>query len=316
MELSPQLRQLRDFYYKTALKLPPGQSMAHAPGLIDKPAFFNLDHLKQQLNNPLLMPGWFTLFWQGNQVDCTRALAHKVIQTAEVQFLNKAIIEEYLSHGASLVLEGLDILDPMINAMCGAIDAPHECVFSNAVAFFSQKGNEAYRGHFDTDDVLVIQLAGSKSWRVHERQAPRRVDGSEMTPAQMGPLQAELTMHAGDALYLRSGTPHSVATPGDYSLHIAFDICDRNVNAETALHLLTKEYDKDATWAYTPTAGVVDKLMALARGESFQRKVTELQAAQQANYKRARAAIGANRISALDRLIALDRTLDRNPPGN
>ena len=307
MELSPQLRQLRDFYYKTALKLASEQSMAHAPGLIDRPAFFTLEHLKQQLNNPLLMPGWFTLFWQGKQVDCRAALAHKVIQTAEVEFLNKAIIEEYLSHGASLVLEGLDILDPMINAMCGAIDAPHECVFSNAVAFFSQQGNEAYRGHFDSDDVLVIQLAGSKNWRIHERQAPRRVDASEMTPAQMGLLQAELTMHAGDALYLRSGTPHSVATPGDYSLHISFDICDRNVNAETAMHLLTKEYDKDATWAYTPTVGVIDKLMTLAQGEAFQRRVAELQAAQQANYKRARTAIGANRIDALDRLIEIER---------
>ncbi len=307
MELSPQLRQLRDFYYKTALKLPLEQSMAHAPGLIDKPTFFTLEHLKQQLNNPLLMPGWFTLFWQGKQVDCKPALAHKVIQTAEVQFLNKAIIEEYLAHGASLVLEGLDILDAGINAMCGAIDTPHECVFSNAVAFFSQKANEAYRGHFDTDDVLVIQLAGSKKWRIHERQAPRRVGGSEMTSAQMGPLQAELTLRAGDALYLRSGTPHAVETPGDYSLHIAFDICDRNVNAETALHLLIQEYDKDATWAYTPTTGVVDKLVSLARTPSYHARLAELQAQQQANYKRARTAIGTNRISALDRLIALDR---------
>ena len=306
MELSPQLRQLRDFYYKTALKLAPDQCMAHAPGLIRHPAFFTLEHLKQQLNNPLLMPGWFHLFWQGKQVDCTPALAHKVVQTSELQFLNKAIVEEYLSHGASLVLEGLDILDPGINALCAAIDTPHDCVFSNAVAFFSQQGSEAYRGHFDTDDVLVIHLAGQKKWRVHERQAPRRVDASEMTPAQMGPLHAEVTMRAGDALYLRSGTPHMVETTGDYSLHLSFDICDRNVNAETALHLLVQEYDRDATRAYTPTAEVVNKLAALSQGASFQARVAELQAAQQGNYKRARSAIGTNHVSALDRLIALE----------
>lgn len=306
MELSPQLRQLRDFYYKTALKLAPEQCMAHAPGLIGHPSFFTLDHVKRHLNNPLLMPGWFHLFWQGKQVDCSPAIAHKVIQTAEVQFLNKAIIEEYLSHGASMVLEGLDILEPAINAMCAAIDAPHECVFSNAVAFFSQKGGEAYRGHFDTDDVLVIHLAGEKTWRIHERQAPRRVDTSEMTPAQMGPLHAELTMRPGDALYLRNGTPHQVQTASDYSLHISFDICDRNVNAETALHLLMQEYDRDATRAYTPTADVMGKLTTLAQGAPFHARVRELQAAQQANYKRARSAIGANSVSALDRLIALE----------
>lgn len=249
-------------------------------------------------------------------MDCAPALAHKVIQTAELQFLNKGIIEQYLAHGASLVLEGLDILDPGINAMCSAIDTPHECVFSNAVAFFFQKGSEAYQGHFDTDDVLVIHLAGQKKWRIHDRQAPRRVDASELTPEQMGPLHAEITMRPGDALYLRSGTPHMVETTGEYSLHIAFDICDRNVNAETALHLLTQEYDKDSTRAYTPTAGVMDKLMSLAQGESFGLRVAELQAAQQANYKRARAAIGANRIRALDRLIELDARPTRKPDGN
>ena len=307
MELSPQLRQLRDFYYKTALKLPPDQFMARAPGLIDAPAFFTLEHLKQHLNNPLLMPGWFSLFWQGKQVDCRAALAHKVIQTAEIEFLNKGIIEEYLAHGASLVLEGLDLLDPAINAMCGAIDAPNECVFSNAVAFFSQQGSEAYRGHFDTDDVLVIHLAGEKKWRIHERQAPRRTGVSEMTPEQMGPLHTEVVMRPGDALYLRSNTPHLVETSGDYSLHISFDICDRSVNAETALHLLVKEYDLDSTRSYLPTAGVVDKLMTLARGAPFLRRVEDLQAAQKANYKKARAALGANRVSALDRLIALEQ---------
>ena len=61
MELSPQLRTLRDFYYKTAKKLPEGQDYVHAQGLIDKPSFFTLEHLKTHLNNPLLMPTWFKL---------------------------------------------------------------------------------------------------------------------------------------------------------------------------------------------------------------------------------------------------------------
>ena len=63
-------------------------------------------------------------------------------------------------------------------------------------------------------------------------------------------------------------------------------------------------------------AGVMDKLMSLAQGESFGLRVAELQAAQQANYKRARAAIGANRIRALDRLIELDARPTRKPDGN
>lgn len=305
-ELSPQLRQLRDFYYKTALKLPADQYFVRAEKLIDNPAFFTVEHLKQHLNNPMLMPNFLALMYQGKKVDLAPAVGHKVIQAAEVPFLNKGILEEYLSHGASLVLEGIDILQPDINAFCAALDAPHDCVMSNAVAFFSQKGNEAYRGHLDLDDVVVIQLGGRKKWRIYERQAPRRVDMFELPPEKMGPLVAEFEALPGDALYMRSKTPHLVETVGDYSLHLSFDICDRNVTPETALHMLMAEFDRDASPSYTPTPGVLGKLMAHAGSSAYQARLAELQAKQKENYKRARAMLGANRVNALDRWIALE----------
>lgn len=305
-ELSPQLRQLRDFYYKTGLKLPPEEYFVRGQGVMPAPAFFTLEHLKQHLNNPMLMPQYLSLMWQGKRVDLTPAVGHKVIQAAEVQFLNKGILEEYLAHGASLVLEGIDLLQPDVNDMCAAIDAPHDCVVSNAVAFFSQKGNEAYRGHLDLDDVLVIHLAGRKKWRLYERQSPRRADMFDLPPEKMGPLKAEFEMLPGDALYMRSKTPHLVETTGDYSLHMSFDICDRNVTPETALHLLMAEFDRDASPSYTPTPGVLDKLVAHAKSPAYLARVAELQAQQKENYKRARAMIGSNRVNALDRLIAME----------
>ncbi|MDB5807731.1 MAG: hypothetical protein JWN73_5053 [Betaproteobacteria bacterium] len=302
-ELSPQLRQLRDFYYKTALKLPAEQHYVRAEKLIDNPSFFTVEHLKQHLNNPMLMPNYLALMYQGKRIDLTPAMGHKVIQAAEVPFLNKGILEDFLSHGASLVLEGVDILQPDINAMCAAIDAPHDCVVSNSVAFFSQKGNEAYRGHLDLDDVLVVHLGGAKKWRIFERQNPRRVEMFDLPPEKMGKQVAEFEMLPGDALYMRSKTPHLVETSGDYSLHMSFDICDRNVTPETALHMLMAEFDGDASPSYTPTSGVMEKLVAHAGSPAYQGKVAELQAKQKENYARARAMLGSNRVSALDRWI-------------
>ena len=307
MELSPQLRLLRDFYYKTAQKLPGDRDFVHVSGLIDRPAFFTLEHLKAQLNNPLLLPTYFNLYWQGKKVDCTPAVGHKVIQAAEAPFLNKGILEEYLANGASLVLEGIDILDPMINAMCAAIDAANDSVLSNSVVFFSQaRGGEAYRGHLDTSDVLVVHLAGRKKWRIHCRQTPRWVDLNELTPERMGPLQAEIEMGPGDALFMKSFTPHLVQTAHDYSMHMSFDICDRRVNADTALNLLLGEYNNEAAPCYSPTGEVLNRLMTQAGEPAFRARVAELEAAQSENYKRARAMISANRINALDRLIAVE----------
>jgi len=290
MELTPQLRTLRDFYYTVALKTPVDKDFVHAPRLMDKPQFFTLEHLKRHLNNPLLAPAYFGLYWQGKKVDVTPAISHKVVQGTELQFLNKGIIEEYFSRGASVILEGLDLLEPTINAMCAAVDKPHDCVSSNSVVFFSQRRNELYRGHLDTDDVLVIHLAGSKQWRIYRRQAPRKANIAELPPDRMGELHAEIVLHPGDALFMRAGTPHIVETIADYSMHMSFDICDRQVNADTALRLLLQEYQKDSAACYSPTPVVMDKMMVHARGEAYVRQLAELQATQRENYRRARAA--------------------------
>jgi hypothetical protein len=307
MELSPQLKQLRDFYYKTALRLPVERNFVHAQGLIDRPAFFTLEHLKTHLNNPLLLPTYFSLYWQGERVDCQGAVGHKVIQASEAPFLNKGILQEYLANGASLVLEGVDILDAQINAMCAAIDNAGEGVLSNSVVFFSQaKGGEAYRGHLDTSDVLVVHLAGAKKWRIHARQKPRWIDLHELDPAAMGPLDAEIVMRPGDALFMRSYTPHQVATAHDYSLHMSFDICDRRINADTALHLLLEAYNRDAAPCYVDEARLLEQLATHAASAGFRKTLADLSAAQRENYKRARALLGSNRVAALDPLIAAE----------
>ena len=77
-------------------------------------------------------------------------------------FLDRRVLQHYLEQGAACVLEGLDILEAEINALAASLESAQATMFSNATAFFSQFGNEAYRGHLDTDDVLVIHVAGEK----------------------------------------------------------------------------------------------------------------------------------------------------------
>jgi ribosomal protein L16 Arg81 hydroxylase len=252
----------------------------------------------------MLMPPYFTLVSQGKRIDCSGAVGTKLVQGVEVPFLNKSVLDEHLAKGASLVLEGLDILEPAINDMCAAIDSVNECVFSNCVAFFSQRGGgEAYRGHVDADDVLVIHIAGQKKWRIHKRQPPRQVELNELPPEKMGPLQAELTLNPGDALFLRAGTPHQVETTGEHSLHLSFDIVDRNVDAATALDLLLHQYRRDSAPRYTSTDGVLQKLANQAAGSDFKSGVARLQSMHKENYARARTFFGSNRVRALDRWL-------------
>ncbi|MBL8377681.1 MAG: hypothetical protein JNM79_07435 [Burkholderiales bacterium] len=185
-------------------------------------------------------------------------------------------------------------------------------LFANSVAFFSQAaGGEAYSGHCDTADVLVVQLAGRKKWFIHKRQHPRWVDVSEMDAAARGPVQAEIVMEPGDALYLRSYTPHLVQTADDYSLHMAFDICDRRINADTALDFLLQRYNRDSAPTYAPTAVVLEKLAAHMNSPSFRDELDGLLTKHGESYKLARGMFGTNRVNALDRWIAREATRKR-----
>jgi hypothetical protein len=75
------------------------------------------------------------------------------------------------------VLEGLDILDPGVNAFASVLDKARPATFCNATAFYSQHWNEAYRGHVDTDDVLVMHVEGrSVALSRAPVPAPRRAD--------------------------------------------------------------------------------------------------------------------------------------------
>jgi hypothetical protein len=302
--LHPDLIPLLEFY--RAQRASPPASYAHAAGVIPNPEFFTVASLQRHLNNPLLSPDWVGVVARGQPVPLQPACFHKIVQQKRLFFMDKTVVDEHLRAGAAVALEGLDILDPVINAFATELDAGLPCALVNSVAFFSQAGNEAYRGHLDTDDVLVIHLSGEKRWRLFERQPTRRVDMSDLTPARMGRQIAEMVMRPGDALYVRSCVPHICDTVASHSLHLAFDLCDRIPQIDAMLHLATDQYFRACAEPYTPAPEVLDRFAAQLLTPEFKSQMskrTELARAEVAAFRVSRIG-GASRVSALDRFIS------------
>jgi len=312
-ELPPQLRLVRDFFFKQASALPPERSHLHHPGLIENQTIFRLEDLRRHLNNPFLHLEFLQIVDRGKLVDMQSARCVKVVQRRPIEFINRRVLQEHLEKGAACLLEGVDIVDSQVSLLAATLDRAHTCTFSNAVVFFSQRGNEAYRGHVDTDDVLAIHLGGTKKWRLYSRQAPRRSHLVELEGSEMGPLEAEIVMRPGDALFLRSGTPHQVETIGDYSLHLSFDLCDRAAGIESVLELLVKHYDRDALRPYGTAQEVLEKMTSLGRAETFKREFDALQQQRKSGYEEFRS-VAASRITFFDRLIESGEAASR-PPG-
>ena len=223
-KLHKELQALFDFYLKQRQNLP--EAFTYKAGVIDKPSFFTVADLQRHLNNPLLQPEWLYLKQDGVRVELEKFCFYKTVQNKQLNFIDKDVLNNEINKGAAVVLEGIDLLDAGINDFVARLDDSLPCVLSNAEVFFSQQDNEAYEAHCDADDVLVVQLAGKKTWNLYAPQQRRYANIQNLSDQQLGPVMQELTMRPGDALYLRAGVPHRCITNAPFSLHMSFDLVD------------------------------------------------------------------------------------------
>jgi hypothetical protein len=119
----------------------------------------------------------------------------------------------------------------------------------------------------------------------------------------MGAVDTELVMRPGDVMFLRSYTPHRVETLSPCSLHVSFDLCDRQPSVEMALQLLLAHYDRDSSTPLAPTQATLDKLFEHARSGGYGQDLAAMLAREKAGHAEFRALLAANNVRHLDRFI-------------
>ncbi len=222
--------------------------------------FLSLQDFQNMLNNPLLTPEWVQVKLSGKYYNFEGDLLCKAVQQHQLRFIDKTRLNELIEKGASVVLEGIDLQDPRINAVCAALERQYPCVLSNCVGFFSQLGSEAYAGHKDSDDVVVAQLSGQKKWRIYKRQSRQFVGSFPMSEEQMAPLVCEVVLEPGDIMFVRSSTPHRVETVGSHSLHLAFDLWDKTPSMTELMERALESYKLEPAAAYSPVGEVASAI--------------------------------------------------------
>ena len=272
-KLHKDLQALLDFYQKQ--RNDPPEIYRYGAGVINNPGFFTARELQQHLNNPLLRPEWVHVKRDGQRVELEKECFYKTVQGRKLDFMDKELLNNEINRGAAVVLEGIDILDAGVNAFVGRLDASLPCVMANSVVFFSQQGNEAYDGHCDADDVLVVQLGGKKTWELFTPQQRRYAGIQNLNEQQLGPVMQELTMRPGDALYLRAGVPHRCRTTAPFSLHMAFDLVDNTPNTAQISGEATNQYNHACELPYEPAASIVDRYVSILQSPEFQQALEE-----------------------------------------
>ena len=91
-----------------------------------------------------------------------------------------------------------------------------------ANAYATPGGAQGFAVHHDTHDVFVLQVAGTKRWRVYAPVLELPLKDQRWSPelGDPGDPVMDFTLEAGDTLYLPRGWPHEAFAAEADSLHL------------------------------------------------------------------------------------------------
>jgi hypothetical protein len=127
--------------------------------------------------------------------------------------------------GATIVLQALHVNWHPLAVFCrhleAALDRPVQ-----ANSYYTPRGSQGFAVHHDTHDVLVLQVAGEKRWRLYDPllELPLKHQRYSKALGEHGEATDELVLRAGDTLYLPRGWLHEAETSDTDSLHLTVGI--------------------------------------------------------------------------------------------
>jgi hypothetical protein len=143
--------------------------------------------------------------------------------------VNSSVARHYFSRGFSLILNKLNYHSGPVAELCQ--DWGHVFGFvTDGNLYFTPPGAQAFESHFDWMETFVLQLAGSKVWRLYASQLdfPRPDLKFKPTLASLGEPIASFVMTPGDVLYMPSGVIHEAYVPSfaeaESSLHLTLGV--------------------------------------------------------------------------------------------
>ena len=127
--------------------------------------------------------------------------------------------------GATIVLQALHVNWHPLAVFCRLLEeALGHGVQANA--YYTPRGSQGFGVHHDTHDVLVLQVAGEKRWRLYDAllELPLKHQRYSSALGEHGAPTDELELRAGDTLYLPRGWLHEAETSATDSLHLTIGI--------------------------------------------------------------------------------------------
>ena len=136
----------------------------------------------------------------------------------------RRVLEEFEA-GATIVLQGLHHLWLPLARYCRHLEAflGHP---PRRTPYYTPRGSQGLPVHHDTHEVISLQVSGEKRWLVYEPalELPLKNQRYRSALGAPGDPVLDVTLEAGDTMYLPRGWLHQALTSGSDSLHITVGV--------------------------------------------------------------------------------------------
>lgn len=132
-----------------------------------------------------------------------------------------ARVSALFSQGATVIFQQAHRYLPKLAAFCAELEAKFTHQFQTNV-YLTPPSSQGFGIHYDTHDVFVLQVAGSKSWKLYSTPIELPLENQPYDSAihHTGLVTSEFEMDEGDVLYIPRGLMHEAISTVATSLHI------------------------------------------------------------------------------------------------
>lgn len=136
--------------------------------------------------------------------------------------IDAALVQKYFLDGYTIILNALHEQFPNLGEMVNGLSNELGHPFQTNV-YITPPNSQGFPAHYDTHDVFVLQIEGSKKWRVYH-DSPVVLPTKQMEfQKELHPAPqsfTELELQKGDLLYIPRGMMHDAQTNQDLSIHV------------------------------------------------------------------------------------------------
>ncbi len=147
----------------------------------------------------------------------------------ESGFIDPLSVSKLFDEGATVIMSNLQERLPKLAEFCRAL----EKVFSARVQtniYLTPAHSQGFKAHYDGHDVLVLQVEGTKEWRIYDTplELPLQEQGFNPHDVPIGEETDRFVLEPGDMVYVPRGLTHDAISTDQTSLHITTGLMTRS----------------------------------------------------------------------------------------